>query len=407
MTGNKTFDSSTYFRVGTAYYKVVWWPLISGDSVKVLIPWSRQAIVQDFGGKVLNEIKSYDGFCNIPSHTSFEAVVNNFLNRYEHIPHKPVKGQFNNTEKFLKHIFQSQYEFGLDYLTILYLKPTQALPVFCLVSRERGTGKTTFLNYLKLIFGPNMTYNKNEDFRSQFNSDWAGKLIIAVDEVLLDKREDSERIKNLSTAKTFKSEAKGKDRSEVEFFGKFILCSNNEDNFIQIDPGETRYWVIKVPVLAHEEVNMLYKLKSEIPAFLYFLKDRKIFTDQKSRMWFDHKLLKTEALRRVIFKNKSRVEIELLQIISDLMDEFNLTDVKFCLKDPLPFLRNSGVSYCKSTDVKEVFQNWGLTPEKNSNSYTRYSHSKDGISYPISGQKGRYYSIAKAFVDEKMNIDDS
>jgi hypothetical protein len=58
-----------------------------------------------------------------------------------------------------------------------------------------------------------MTYNKNEDFRSQFNSDWASKLIIAVDEVLLDKVEDSERIKNLSTARTFKTEAKGKDQN--------------------------------------------------------------------------------------------------------------------------------------------------------------------------------------------------
>ena len=56
-----------------------------------------------------------------------------------------------------------------------------------------------------------MTINNNEDFRSRFNSDWASKLIIAVDEVLLDKREDSERLKNLSTAKSYKTEAKGKD----------------------------------------------------------------------------------------------------------------------------------------------------------------------------------------------------
>ena len=33
---------------------------------------------------------------------------------------------------------------------------------------------------------------------SQFNSDWAGKLLIMVDEVLLNRREDSERLKNPS-----------------------------------------------------------------------------------------------------------------------------------------------------------------------------------------------------------------
>jgi len=78
----------------------------------------------------------------------------------------------------------------------------------CLVSKERETGKATFLNWLKAIYQNNMTCNKNEDFRSQFNSDWASKLIIAVDEVLPDKVEDNKRIKNLSTTRTFKTDAK-------------------------------------------------------------------------------------------------------------------------------------------------------------------------------------------------------
>ncbi len=49
-----------------------------------------------------------------------------------------------------------------------------------------------------------------------------------VDEVLLNKREDSERLKNLSTTYNYKMEAKGRDREEVSFFAKFVLCSNNE-----------------------------------------------------------------------------------------------------------------------------------------------------------------------------------
>ena len=60
------------------------------------------------------------------------------------------------------------------------------------MSTERNTGKTTFLNWLKAVFEDNMTINKNEDFRSQFNSDWSDKLIVGIDEVLLDKKEDSE-----------------------------------------------------------------------------------------------------------------------------------------------------------------------------------------------------------------------
>ena len=91
------------------------------------------------------------------------------------------------------------------------------------MSSERNTGKTTFLNFLKLLFEGNVTFNTNEDFRSQFNDDWTGKLLVCVDEVLLNRREDSERIKNLSTARSYKAEAKGRDRREVEFFGKFVL----------------------------------------------------------------------------------------------------------------------------------------------------------------------------------------
>ena len=49
-----------------------------------------------------------------------------------------------------------------------------------------------------------------------------------VDEALLNRREDSERLKNLSTTLSYKVEAKGKDRNEIGFFAKFVLCSNNE-----------------------------------------------------------------------------------------------------------------------------------------------------------------------------------
>lgn len=52
--------------------------------------------------------------------------------------------------------------------------------------------------------------------------------ILAVAHTGIPASEDAERIKNLSTARTYKMEAKGKDRQEVEFFGKFVLCSNNE-----------------------------------------------------------------------------------------------------------------------------------------------------------------------------------
>ncbi|EKC62694.1 hypothetical protein LEA_11709, partial [human gut metagenome] len=110
-------------------------------------------------------------------------MVGKFLNLYEPIDHQPKEGDFSHIQSLVGHIFGEQYELGMDYLQLLYLYPIQKLPILLLVSEERNTGKSTFLNFLKLLFQNNVTFNTNEDFRSQFNSDWAGKLLIVVDEV--------------------------------------------------------------------------------------------------------------------------------------------------------------------------------------------------------------------------------
>jgi hypothetical protein len=154
----------------------------------------------------------------VPDHLNYERVIENFYNRYNPFLHEPKAGYPTKTLVFLNHVFAEQLDLGLDYIKILLMHPTQMLPILCLVSTERNTGKTTFLNFLKAIFGDNMTLNSNEDFRSNFNAEWAHKLIIGVDETFLDRKEDSERLKSLSTSKYYKIEAKGQDRQEIEFF---------------------------------------------------------------------------------------------------------------------------------------------------------------------------------------------
>jgi hypothetical protein len=79
---------------------------------------------------------------------------------------------------------------------------------------------------------------------------------------------------------------------------KFILCSNNEDSFIQIEPGETRYWVRKVNRIKNINVNLLEELIEEIPSFLFFISNRELSTKSQSRMWFTAKQIRTEALTK-------------------------------------------------------------------------------------------------------------
>ena len=385
-----------YMRVGTTLYKVVNQPCANGGYEKKRVVWNNSTLRQDYGKNYLATVPKYDGFCTVPNHLNYQKEIEGVLNLYEPIEHKPQQGDFSHIQSLMRHIFGEQYELGMDYMQLLYLQPTQKLPIVLLVSEERNTGKSTFLNFLKTVFENNVTFNTNEDFRSQFNSDWAGKLLIVVDEVLLNRREDSERLKNLSTTLTYKVEAKGKDRTEIAFFAKFVLCSNNEYLPILIDAGETRYWVRKIMPLQSDDTNFLQKLKAEIPAFLYFLTQRELSTTQESRMWFNPRLTHTAALQKIIRSNRNRLEIEMTELLLDIMSNMNVESVSFCLNDLVTLLLYSQVKVEKYQVRKVVQEVWKLTSAHNSLSYTAYEFAPHReCHYEPKRKTGRFYTVTK------------
>ena len=391
-------EQDEFIRVGTTLYKIVDQPLIDGGCVKKRIAWNSETLRQDYGKDRMATVPKYDGFCTVPDHVGYKPVVGKFLNLYEPIGHRPQEGGFPCIRSLVEHIFGEQYELGMDYLQLLYLQPVQKLPILLLVSEERNTGKSTFLNFLKAIFQDNVTFNTNEDFRSQFNSDWAGKLLIMVDEVLLNRREDSERLKNLSTTLSYKVEAKGKDRNEIGFFAKFVLCSNNGHLPVIIDAGETRYWVRKIGRLQCDDTDFLQKLKDEIPAFLYFLVHRELSTKKESRMWFAPKLIETEALRKIIRSNRNRLEIEMADLLLDIMAKMEVETVSFCLNDIIPLLVCSQVK-AEKPQVRKVLQEcWKLSPAPNGLTYTTYVHGGNGR-YHTRKDVGRYYTVTKELLE--------
>lgn len=394
-------NESPFVRVGTTLYKIVNQPRLNGGYVKKRIVWNNETLRQDYGKDYLANVPKYDGFCTVPDHVNYRQVIDNFLNLYEPIGHQPKEGDFSHIQALLHHIFGEQYELGVDYLQLLYLHPIQKLPILLLVSEERNTGKSTFLNFLKAMFRNNVTFNTNEDFRSQFNSDWAGKLIIVVDEVLLNRREDSERLKNLSTTLSYKVEAKGKDRDEIAFFAKFVLCSNNERLPVIIDPGETRYWVRKIHHLENDDTHFLQKLIEEIPAFLYFLQHRSLTTQNVSRMWFSPKQTETAALLKIIRCNKSKYEVEAAELIKEIMECMEIDSFSFCLNDLLILLNLSQVRIDKHWLRKIVTEDWKLTPAPNGLTYTTYlfACNKERRFEPIR-RIGRYYTITRKQLDE-------
>ena len=371
-------NESPFVRVGTTLYKIVNQPCLNGGYVKKRIVWNNETLRQDYGKNYLANVSKYDGFCTVPDHVNYRQVIDNFLNLYEPIGHQPKEGDFSHIQALVYHIFGEQYELGMDYLQLLYLQPVQKLPILLLVSEERNTGKSTFLNFLKAMFRNNVTFNTNEDFRSQFNSDWTGKLIIVVDEVLLNRREDSERLKNLSTTLSYKVEAKGK-----------------------IDPGETRYWVRKIHHLENDDTHFLQKLIEEIPAFLYFLQHRTLTTQNVSRMWFSPKQTETAALLKIIRCNKSKYEVEAAELIKEIMECMEIDSFSFCLNDLLILLNLSQVRIDKHWLRKIVTEDWKLTPAPNGLTYTTYlfACNKERRFEPIR-RVGRYYTITRKQLDE-------
>lgn len=394
-----------YIRVGTSYFKIIEKPLISGDKVKVMVRWNRETIISDHGKTFVEKILKLDGFCCIPNHLDYNLIIENFYNTYNELDIKPIEENLSlhqlennipNSLKFVKHVFGEHFEYGLDYIKILYERPTQILPILCLISKERGTGKSSFIKWMKSIFGLNMTYIKGDAFNSQFNSDWASMVLVAIDEVFFDRKEITERLKYLSTTDKDKVEAKGKDRQEIEFFAKFILCSNNEDNFIQIDDEEIRFWIRKVKPLQTEDVHFLEKLRQEIPYFLKYLLAREYKSKQKTRMWFTREQIMTDSLMKLMSNNK--VELALLELFNECFEKTEETELYVSPGEILIMLKriNPKLYIESANEIRKILKKWNLEPENNTKSYQGIEFLSHGEFVKID-RRGRFYTIKKPF----------
>ena len=369
-------------RIGQGWYKEVRRPTIGKDAngntiyVTELTKWSRQNIIDDFGKDVLGKLMRYEGFVNMPSHDNYQKIIGSFYNMYNPIPHQPSaedlrKIGWKTIRSTMEHIFgkdnlgrglrpgdagydpDSQYELGMDYVQLLYQQPTQNLPILCLVSTERGTGKTSFLDLMHVMFGDNAVIVGNDQVTSKFNTLVTGRLVVGVDETsLADNKEFTEKLKMWSTAKKLPREGKGVDAELVDNYTKYILCSNNERRFIYASSEEVRFWVRKVPVFSKDQQigNVLPFYKEEMGAFMAYLNDRDLYFNpgdksKLDRMYFPPAMLHTKWLDELLEAQRPRAERkmrewlrqwfidfgieQLLTTIDKLQEAMAITDRKF------------------------------------------------------------------------------
>lgn len=346
-----------------------------------LIRYNEGAVKQEV--KDISLIPRYQMFYNDPDNTSgykriktdtYEGIETTRYNLYNPVFHSIRPGSWKTIESFLRHIFsdtnlegETMYEFGLDYIQHTFFEPKKKMPVLCFVSKERNTGKSTFLYFMREIFQENVIVVDSDRLNSQFTSSYAGKLIVGVEEAFVgEKRTDiKEKIKNWATNPKMLTEQKGKDASEIENYMHIIVCSNNETNFMQIDEGENRYAVLKVSPLEKDDPEIMEKMRKEIGAFLYYLSNRKYYYNyKKSRMGFKPEVYMTESLIRVQERTENKAVKEIKDFIRQSFIDYETVELYYSPKDlAIEINQVGGFTISKSTIIDFLKYDLNIRPE--------------------------------------------
>lgn len=309
-------NESEYIRVGTKYIKKIKktdrYDIVRSE----LKTWDKYTILDDHGRDFLYSIAKYLDFTIEPCNTFYESSVDGNYNLYAPFEHKicdeeDYKGesQWKWSKILMEHIFGEQYDKGIIYIKALYDLPKNAMPILVLISEERSTGKSTFVDWLSGLFGANMVVINPQDLSSSFNGSYADKNIIAIEESRFDSVQTTEKLKALATQKKILVNSKFIQPYSIPFYGKLIITSNDENKFSKVDDTEIRYWVRKVPSLKGKVQNhkILEDLMKEIPYFLHYLSTLEEIDSTKSRMIFEPEDIETDALNLV--KKESRPEM--------------------------------------------------------------------------------------------------
>lgn len=401
-----------YIRVGTEYYKTIVEKAPNGQTELNLVQWSADTIKNDYSNpkEFIKMIPKYDAFTNIPEndpqlyrqtvYSEKDGYRSVLYNRYCPVSHEPKEGEWRTINMLLHHIFdyktlkgQTCYEMALDYLQMIYLHPTQHLPILCLVSREQATGKTTFLNLLRAIFKENMRILDSERISSKFNGSWAGKLIIGVDESFIDTDKPTvvNRLKMIATNSSIPIEKKGKEAGEVPNFAKLIMCSNDETNFLKIEIEDTRYWIIRVAGINPDDrdPHMAERMEAEIPAFLHYLKHRTMFYAERTRLWFDSEDYATEALKKIQERTGNVLWQNLVTIIKQQFEYQLKPQIRLDVKAMQTLLESNKCKAVESRKIHYILEDHNYNTQGVRSFFYRFGFGAD----TETNGKGRVYEF--------------
>lgn len=406
-------EMKEFMRVGDKYYRKYQRPDAYGNFDEIIEEYSKATIAEDYGKEVFQHLPKYKSFIVRPDHFNHTPVVHDCYNRYFPFAHQQEECDLREFErnsttfKFIRHLFgehvlndmPDQINIFLDYAKLLYEQPTEKLPGICLVSKEKNTGKSTFLRWLRSIFGMNMVVVGNSTFHDQFNGTWTSKLLIGIDEALIEKQAILEMIKSLMTEQKVIVRRMQKEGTPEDFFGKFIFTSNNVISFIYLDKYEDRFWVRYVPAFEQEDVEFEKKLKAEIPNFLYYLANRQLHYRQKqARFWFPKADYRTSAWQKIVEGSRSHTEKNLEEALEKQFAKIDKAPYLYYTKKELLelILQNVGERE-QLRNLRRVLQHLGYPDQAHSIAYTGYEamNMPEGLTWVETKQFGRAYKFKR------------
>lgn len=272
-----------YIKVNGSYYKKVAFKEPSGEIAFRLTATSVKTIKEDLSSDDIKLIPQFDGFANIPENDpdSYHRIVyaekdgiqSALYNLYSPVCHRPEAGEWNNIDKVLRHLFGGDdYQKAILYLKNLYINPAMRQPILLLLGKEQATGKTTFLHLLKAIFSENMRILDSKRLSGNFNSHWAGKLIIGLDEEYPYHRPTMRfTLNSINANSTITLKRKGSDAETLPNFTKTIICT--QDGRLANMVSNLGGWTCPVSTIpgGERDPHILDKIIAEIPAFLEHL----------------------------------------------------------------------------------------------------------------------------------------
>jgi hypothetical protein len=410
-----------YVRIGTDYYREIQRvePFQTKENdliykhVRTLVPWKKETIVQDFvkaqGIKfALDYIRKFKSFCVVPAHdNAYRRIIDEQYNVYHPLPHAPKPGKWPNIEKFLRHLFDNEYQHvynvALDLLYLKYVLPLQKLPVTVLYSKEKNTGKSTLLWLLNDIYHDNASLIGNKELEDNFD-EYKTANVLLMDELIMEKQKHFETLKSWTTSPYSSMNRKSKERVKTVFFSTIFMTTNHL-NFVSMDDDENRFFVCKVPLIPEKEKDptLVKKMNDEIPAFLYYLRNehKMTYPESADRFWFPVKAYETDILREVKNRGQKMVVKAMKEFVREMffeyaIDEFDLTPVMI-----LPGLRKFAHRQISNTELINSLKDDFNMPEPK---MRRFQIPKWETWIDIDGKEKKRRSVKNQYTDDKGQI---